>query len=84
MKRSKKNGKENEGKQILDKTHSLFAHSTNDGDQEILAIVEAGLNIFAYVAFGKLDIVLWGAVLGHEVEETIVDVDLFGDRVSHN
>ena len=67
----------------IDKTHSFFGHSANDGDQEILAIVEAGLNIFANVALWKLDIILWAAVLGHEVKETIVDVDLFSDRVSH-
>ena len=41
------------------------------------------LDLLAEVTLGKLDVVLSGTVLGHEVEETVVDVDLnYGGRMS--
>ena len=57
-------------------THLLFTHGGNDRDKEVLAVIEVGLDLLAKVAVRKLDIVLGGTVLGHEVEEAVVDVDL--------
>lgn len=54
----------------------LLAHGGDDGDEELLAVVEVGLDLLAEFALGDLDVVLGGAVAGHEVEEAVVDVDL--------
>ena len=54
----------------------LLTHGGDDGDEEVLALVEVVLDLLAELAVGELDVVLGGAVLGHEVEETVVDVDL--------
>ncbi len=54
----------------------LFAHGGDDGDEEVLAVVEVGLDLLAELALGDLDVVLRVAVLGHEVEEAVIDVDL--------
>ena len=43
----------------------------------ILAVFgEELVDLLANFVVGELDVVLGGAVLGHEVEETVVDVDL--------
>jgi hypothetical protein len=54
----------------------LLAHGADDGDQEVLAIIKAGLNLTAQIALGDLHVVLRDALLGHEVEEAFVDVNL--------
>lgn len=41
----------------------------------VLSIVESGLDLVSEFTFGKLDIILGGTVLSHQVEETVVDVD---------
>ena len=42
----------------------------------LILLLEKLLNLVTNIAIRNLDIVLCGAVLGHEVEETVVDVDL--------
>ena len=59
-----------------EKTHLLLAHGRDDGDEQVLAVIEVGLDLLAEVTLRDLDVVLRGTVLSHEVEETIVDVDL--------
>ena len=54
----------------------LLAHSRDDGDEEILALLEVGLDLLAKLTLGNADIVLGGTVLSHEVQEAIIDVDL--------
>ena len=54
----------------------LFVHGGDDGDEEILAIFETGGDFLAQVAFGDLDIVLGVTLAIHQVEETIINVDL--------
>ena len=61
---------------LLEGDGLLLAHGRNDRDEQILAVVEVGLDLLAHVTLGELDIVLGGAVLGHEVEEAVIDVDL--------
>lgn len=56
----------------------LFLHSTDDSDQEIFAFVESRLDIISKVTLGHSDVIFGHTVLGHEVEETIVNVDLNG------
>jgi hypothetical protein len=41
----------------------------------VLAVVKVGLDLLAKFALGDLDVVLAGTILGHQVEETVVDVD---------
>lgn len=54
----------------------LLAHGGDDGDEEVLTVIEAGGDLLADVALGDLDVVLGVAVVVHEVEVTVVDVDL--------
>ena len=61
---------------LLEGDGLLLAHSGDDGDKEVLALVEVALNLLANVALRELDVVLGGAVGGHEVKETVIDVDL--------
>ena len=61
---------------LLEGNGLLLTHSRDDGDKEIFAFVEVGLDLLAHVTLGKLDVVLGGAVLSHQVEEAVIDVDL--------
>lgn len=54
----------------------LLTHSRDDGDQEILAVIEAALDILAEITLRQFDIILGSTILSHKVKETIVDVDL--------
>ncbi len=63
---------------LLEGDGLLLAHGGDDSDEEILAAVKLLLDLFAEVAIGQLDVVLGDAVLGHQVEEAVVDVDLCG------
>ena len=54
----------------------LFAHGRDDGDQEILALIESTLNLGTHVTLGDLDIVLRSTILSHQVQEAVIDVDL--------
>ena len=58
----------------------LLTHSGDDGDKEILAVIEARLDFLADVTIGYFDIILGSTILSHEVEETIVNVDLYAER----
>ena len=62
-------------------SYLLLAHSRNDGDQEVLAFVKVGLNLGAEFTLRDLNIIFGGTILGHEVEETVVDVDLEKEQV---
>jgi len=53
----------------------LFTHGRDDGDKQVLALIKVGLDLLAQITLRDLDVVLGNTVLGHEVEETIVDVD---------
>ncbi len=66
---------------LLDGDGLLFTHSRDDGDKNVLAIIEIGLNLLAEIAVGDLDVVLGGTVLGHQVEEAIIDVDLIKEEL---
>lgn len=61
-------------------TYLLFAHGADDGDEEIFALIEAGLNLLAKVTLRDLDIVFGGTVGSHEIEEAIINVDLYLPR----
>jgi hypothetical protein len=51
----------------------LFAHGSQDNDVGVLLFgAEKLLNLFANLAFGHLDIILGGTIVGHEGQETIV------------
>ena len=61
---------------LLEGDGLLLTHSRDDGDKQVLALVEVGLDLLAHITLGKLDIVLGGTILSHQVEETVIDVDL--------
>lgn len=48
------------------KTHT---HSSDNGDKEVLAILESGLDLLANVRVGDLDVVLGVTVTVNQVEE---------------
>ena len=54
----------------------LLAHGRDDGDEQVLALVEVVVDLLAELTLGEAHIVLGGAVLGHEVEKPIIDVHL--------
>jgi len=53
----------------------LFTHGTDDGDKQIFTFIEGGHNFFAHVALRNFDIIFGGAILGHKVEEAIINVN---------
>jgi hypothetical protein len=61
--------------------HLFLVHGRDDGDENILAVIECALDLLADITLGDLDIVLGGTVVGHEVKETLVDVDLYLKQV---
>jgi hypothetical protein len=61
---------------LLEGDGLLLAHGADDGDKEILALLKAGRDLLAKLAFRDSNVVLGIAILVHQVEETIVDIDL--------
>jgi len=60
---------------LLDRHGLLLAHSADDRDEQVLSILEVLLNLLAQITFRDLDVVLGDTFLGHQVEETIIDID---------
>lgn len=58
-------------------TYLLFHHGTDDGDKEILALIEASLDFLSKISLRQFDIVFRDTFLVHEIEEAVVDVHLF-------
>lgn len=54
---------------------TLLSHGGNDGDEQVLSGLELGLDILSDLGVGEGNIVLSVSLGGHEVEESIVDVD---------
>lgn len=54
----------------------LLPHCRDDSNQQILAVVEVSLDLFAEFAIRNLDVVFGSAVGGHQVKETVIDVNL--------
>ncbi len=69
---------------LLEGDSLLLAHGGDDSDKEVLAAVELILDLLAEVAIGQPDVVLGDTVLGHQVEEAVVDVDLCGAVLREN
>ena len=61
-------------------TYLLLSHGRDDGDEQVLSIVETALDLFAELSVGDTNVVLRDAILGHEVKETIVNIDLIKFR----
>ena len=58
-------------KRGCDKGRHLLTHGGDDGDHQVLAIVETSLELLANVVVVKLDIVLGVSVTVHQVEEAL-------------
>jgi hypothetical protein len=58
------------------KAYLLFAHGRDDSDKEIFTVLESSRNLSTNFTLWNLDVVLRGAILGHQVKESIVNVDL--------
>ena len=61
---------------LLEGDGLLLTHSRDDGDQQVLAIFEASGDLVTHLTLRDFDIVLGGTILSHQVEETVIDVDL--------
>ena len=60
---------------LLERKAVLLLHGRNNGDHEVLALLELGVDLLAELALWDLDVVLRRAVVRHEVEVAVVDVD---------
>ena len=58
-------------------TYLLFTHGSDDGDEQIFTSIKVTANLGAKITLGDLDIIFRGTVVGHEIKETIIDVDLY-------
>jgi hypothetical protein len=56
--------------------HLLLAHGSDDGDKEILTLVECARDLSAKVTLRNLNIILRGTILSHQVKEPIINVYL--------
>ena len=54
----------------------FLVHSLGDGNIDFLSVIKVCADFVAEFAFGKLDVVLGGTFAGHQVEETIINVNL--------
>ena len=63
----------------IHEAYSFLSHSGHDGNNEFLAGVEVILNLFADITLGDLDIILGSAIRSHEIEESVINVNLFPD-----
>ena len=64
---------------FLPSDSSLLSHGGEDGDKEILAVLESLLNLLSNLRVGDLDVVLRGTVVSHKVEETVIDCKKQGE-----
>jgi hypothetical protein len=71
------------GDRCQHEAYLLFAHGGDDGDEKIFTFIESGRNLRAKVTVGDLNIVLRGAILVHQIEESIVNVDLGFADLNH-
>jgi hypothetical protein len=55
---------------VLELEGHLLAEGGDDGDDELLAVLEGLLEVLAELVLGDLDVVLGVAVVVHEVEES--------------
>jgi len=53
----------------------LLTHSSENSNKEIFALFKVRLDLLAQVTVWELDVVLGDTILGHEIEETIVNVN---------
>lgn len=61
----------------------LLAHGGDDSDEKVLALVEFGLELVTELVLWELDVVLGVTIVGHQGEETVVDVDELVFRTGH-
>ena len=54
----------------------LFTHGGNDRDKEVLAVIEASADFLTKSTLGDLNVILRAAIVGHQVEEALINVDL--------
>jgi hypothetical protein len=59
---------------LLERDSSLLTHGRDDGDQQVLTLVEGGLKGLTQITLWGSDIVLGVTVLGHQVQETVINV----------
>jgi len=60
---------------LLDGKGVLLAHGGDDSDEDVLSVVKHLLDLVADLSLGDLYVVLGDTLVGHEVEEAVVDVD---------
>lgn len=60
---------------VLEGKGHLLTEGVDDGDDDLLAVLESLLNVLAKLVLGDLDVVLGVSVVVHQVEESVVNVD---------
>jgi hypothetical protein len=60
--------------------HLFLAHGADDSDQQIVACIKAIYNLFADIAFGDFNVIFGSTIGSHEIEETVVDVNLLASQ----
>jgi len=60
---------------FLDGNSLFFTHGGDDSNQKILSFLEISLNLLSKVTLRDLDIIFRGSILGHEIEEALVNVN---------
>jgi hypothetical protein len=55
---------------------SFLIHGFGDGDEDFFSIVKVCADFIAEFTFGDFDVVFGGSFVGHQVEETIINVNL--------
>jgi hypothetical protein len=60
----------------------LLVHGGDDSDKEIFTVIESRSDLRAKITLWNLNVILRDAIHGHQVKETVVDVDLGSVRFS--
>lgn len=59
---------------LLERNGRLLAHGRDDGDEQVLAVVELGLDLVTQLTVWDLDVILGVTVVGHQGQEAVVNV----------
>jgi len=60
---------------LLERDGLLLVHGGDDSDKEIFTVIESRSDLRAKITLWNLNVILRDAIHGHQVKETVVDVD---------
>ena len=68
---------------LLEGEGVLLVHGRDNGDHEVLALLELSVDLLTELALRELDVVLRGTVVRHEVKVAVINVDELVLAASH-